>query len=335
MIIGMCGAARSGKDTVAGFLADMASDPSATFTIQISGPLKAYVRDVFEWTTDHTDGDLKDEPDQRYARPCKRCTHPKNPRPGYIDTAIDIMGYSTPRWERCPLCNGKQETYLTPRHAMQQLGGEFAEATFPAIYAHSAAAKAQRADAIFELVIITDCRFVRDIQAAKDVGGIIIEVTRPGQAIASSGHSSETARDTEEFQALVDHTASSTTARSTTSAAWSRASPCGAQEPDDSGSVSMDYETPTTDGEVTDKRLVPGCWFESKRFGPSVLISVEPGHFRLRYEATHLQTQQTIWVGNGDAEGRFLRPADGQSMHVLTLEGPYGLGPGRSDPRMP
>ena len=97
----------------------------------------------------------------------------------------------------------------------------------------------------------------------------------------------------------------------------------------------MDYETPTTDGEVTDKRLVPGCWFESKRFGPSVLISVEPGHFRLRYEATHLQTQQTIWVGNGDAEGRFLRPADGQSMHVLTLEGPYGLGPGRSDPRMP
>jgi len=86
---------------------------------------------------------------------------------------------------------------------------------------------------------------------------------------------------------------------------------------------------------MTDSRLVPGCWIESKRFGPAVLISIQEGWFNLRYKARHLATQQTIWVGNADRGIKFLRPADEESKHVLTLTGPYGLGEGRSDPRMP
>lgn len=84
-----------------------------------------------------------------------------------------------------------------------------------------------------------------------------------------------------------------------------------------------------------DPRLVPGCWIESKRFGPAVLIEFNVDWAKLRYKATHLQTQETLWVGNTDDDVEFLRPADEQSRHVLTLEGPYGIGPGRSDSRMP
>jgi len=86
---------------------------------------------------------------------------------------------------------------------------------------------------------------------------------------------------------------------------------------------------------MVDRRLISGCWIESKRFGPAVLIAIEDGFFSLRYKAIHMASQQIIWVVSGDNDVTFLRPADDQSRSVLALEGPYGLGPDRSDPRMP
>lgn len=191
MIIALCGPARSGKDTVADVLTEFFG-ANKVARIQIAGPLKRCCREVFDWTEEHTDGSLKDVPDERYPRPCPKCTT------GFY---IDEMG-------PCPVCKGAGITYLTPRHAMQQLGGEFAEATFPPIYAVAAARAAHRHSVDVGVAIVTDCRFVRDIQAVKDVGGIIIQVHR--QAVeeligAGAAHGSELAGTTPEFLALVDH----------------------------------------------------------------------------------------------------------------------------------
>jgi hypothetical protein len=74
--------------------------------------------------------------------------------------------------------------------------------------------------------------------------------------------------------------------------------------------------------------IQPGDWVDSKRFGHCVCIEVREDHLALRYKAKHLRTQQTIWVGGTDgwAACKFLRPADEESRHVLTLTGyaPFG-----------
>lgn len=191
MIIGLCGAARSGKDTVADLLSDFFS-AGRTYRVQISGPLKAICRDVFDWTMEHTDGKLKDVPDERYPRTCATCGGK-----GKIQVYLTY---------ECPTCNGTGITCLAPREAMQQLGGEFAETTFPAIWAVKAARTAATLEAN-GLAIVTDCRFIRDIKAVKDVGGVIIQTHRKvgGLTGEAAKHRSETERKSPEFQAMVDH----------------------------------------------------------------------------------------------------------------------------------
>jgi len=96
MILGITGRARAGKDTLASIIKQESGVRVSRW--QIADPLKAYCRDLFGWTEEHTDGGLKEVQDKRYSRPCVR--HPRNPKPGYINTAIDIMGYSTPHRQR-------------------------------------------------------------------------------------------------------------------------------------------------------------------------------------------------------------------------------------------
>ena len=197
MIIGLCGAARSGKDAFASYLACECLAYTHTF-IQIAGPLKKYLQDLFDWTSDHTDDYLKDVPDPRYPIQCPTCLGTgKVPSNGQTN---------------CPLCGGEGTVGLTPRHAMQQLGGEFAQSTSPNIYAIRAARKAKEAMCAARkekgggLALITDCRYLHDIKAIKAVGGVIIEVSRPKDLISTKvlSHASETARLQPEFQALVD-----------------------------------------------------------------------------------------------------------------------------------
>lgn len=191
MIVALCGAARSGKDTVADLLSEF-FPAGGTYRVQISGRAKAICRDVFQWTMEHTDGALKDVPDERYPRPCATCAGKGT-----------IQVYLT---HECPTCQGKKVTYLTPRHAMQQLGGDFAEATFPAIWAFMAARTAMKLEAN-GLAIVTDCRFIRDLQAIKNVGGVIIQTHRKAEGLTGDAakHQSEIERESPEFQALVDH----------------------------------------------------------------------------------------------------------------------------------
>lgn len=174
MIIGLCGAARAGKDTFATLLAPD-GHPLGCGRVQIARPLKAYLRDLFDWTEEHTDGDLKDVPDTRY------------PRTGEYG----------------------EDTYLTPRRAMQQLGGEFAEATFPSIYAVRAAREAEALSKAGYIAVVTDCRFLRDVAAIDKVGGFIVEIVREEQSDLTEdakGHGSETARYDPAFRRYIGKT---------------------------------------------------------------------------------------------------------------------------------
>lgn len=60
MIIGLHGPAKSGKDTIARLLR-----PSFV-RIAFADPLKALCRQLFDWTVEHTDGDLKEVVDPRW-----------------------------------------------------------------------------------------------------------------------------------------------------------------------------------------------------------------------------------------------------------------------------
>ena len=181
MIIGLTGAARSGKDTVASMLTEFLaasypmratrsrSNATGVIQVQIAGPLKAFCREVFDWTTEHTDGALKDIPDQRY-----------------------------------PNARG----YLTPRQAMQSLGDDWSTPLYEPIWAVLAARKAKQYWDEGNVVFVTDCRFLRDIRAVREVGGIIVQVHRDtgaGLTGAAAQHRGEVERNLPEFQALVTH----------------------------------------------------------------------------------------------------------------------------------
>ncbi len=298
-VIGLCGAARSGKNTFAKMLGETSGRP---LYIQIAGPLKAYLRDLYDWTEEHTDGHLKDVPDKRYPIECKGCGG-SNPKPGYVNVAIDIMGYSKPDWQECPVCKGEKVTYLTPRHAMQQLGGEFAESTYPAVYSRRAARVAAAHNGT---ALVTDCRYLRDIQAIAAIGGIIIEMGRGSDELSDEAkqHPSEVARATPEFQALVDvHITNEGTLDELRAQAYDV---IVAHFHDQSAGVT---------------RPKPGDWIISARFGRCVCIKDQGSHFDLRYKTHDQRSQRVIWVGTTDHDCTFDSVADKISNHVLTLEG--------------
>jgi len=303
MILGITGRARTGKDTFATMLGEASG--RVVKRIQIAGPLKAYLRDLFDWTEEHTDGDLKDVPDERYPVTCQGCRGG-----GKVPYSAQFNDPPFNKQTDCQHCGATGHIGLTPRHAMQQLGGEFAEATFPAIYALRAA---REAEAHRGVALITDCRFLRDIEAVEAVGGIIIEVLRPEDLVEAKvlTHASETARLQPSFQAIVDeHIINDGTLDELRVKAEA---------------IIAKYQTAAE----APLPIKPGDWMESKRFGPCVCIEDRDDHYTLRYEAIHNLSGRTIWVGNGEPKANctFLRAADEESKHVLTLTGPYGEGP--------
>lgn len=91
-----------------------------------------------------------------------------------------------------PELNGR-----TPRYAMQTLGTEWGRGLI---------ADSLWVDAVVRLamqagqVVITDVRFPNEVQAVKDVGGIVIRITRPGLS-TEDAHPSEALID----ELLVDY----------------------------------------------------------------------------------------------------------------------------------
>lgn len=92
-----------------------------------------------------------------------------------------------------------------------------------------------------------------------------------------------------------------------------------------------------------DPNLVIGCWIITVRFGLAVLTEISEDDcyaiggkvierfpsVRFRYPATRCSDGETIWVANGCrlSEVTYHLPPDKETAIVLTLKGPYGVGP--------
>lgn len=241
MIIGICGAAGAGKDATAGVVTDVLGVDRVA-RIAFAEPLKRFCREVFDWTTEHTDGPLKDVPDQRYAR-----NHTKGARRGTVmegylhgctvcgHTVLDRRGLNAAPPAAVLNCIGDVGALcscLTPREAMQSLGTSWGRGCYEDIWVElglrTAKAWAEWNDVMpsdfaivalgdlhsthvplpppyIRVAVITDVRFLNEAKAIRAAGGELWHVLRPGRELAPAAalHPSETERLGAEFQALI------------------------------------------------------------------------------------------------------------------------------------
>jgi hypothetical protein len=197
MIIGMTGKAGSGKDTVA----DILVREHGFVKVAFADPLKRLVRDVYAFTDEQLWGpsDKRNAPDLRY------------PRPHSFPPNCDF------RAEHCTCCGTLEQApglmpqcYLTPRHALQQLGTEWGRGCYPNTWVEYALRTAdtllregceyyptrgltvERADEPPRGVVISDVRFPNEVEALRAKGAMIWKTTR-GQGLqgAAATHASE------------------------------------------------------------------------------------------------------------------------------------------------
>lgn len=194
MIIGVAGNAGSGKDTVADHLVRH----HGFVKVALADPLKRICREVFDFSEEQLWGpsEERNKEDLRYGKP--------------VRVLIDQDEYGT------------RTQYLTPRHALQQLGTEWGRACYENIWVDYAlrmagkildptgpAMKVYNAQVgvIFDAwdpnkiprgVVIPDVRFRNEVDAIRAAGGKIWRVSRFGAGLqgAAAKHQSETELDT-------------------------------------------------------------------------------------------------------------------------------------------
>lgn len=195
MIIGLCGKAGSGKDTVADFLVR----DFGFVKIALADPLKRICREVFDFSAEQLWGpsDKRNEPDFRYCRrPHQQGFDPVDGRPTTIDAE-----------------------YLTPRHALQKLGTEWGRDCYPDVWIDYAVRLAKRllikgAPIFYDAkqglrswqmgdpqeikgIVISDVRFMNEVSGLRSRGARVIRIVRPNQVLkgAAGQHRSETEQD--------------------------------------------------------------------------------------------------------------------------------------------
>lgn len=187
-ILGVCGAAGSGKDTVA----DMLVQDHQFTKISFADPLKRICAQVFDFTDDQLWGpsESRNAPDPRYRRPVQ---------------------YPVGRTE----WREKLDEGLTPREALQLLGTEWGRKCYPPIWvelalrtaktllASKGALRYDRRDGLkshivgstrCQGVVIADVRFKNEVDSILQAGGRVVRVKRPGAGLkgAAAAHASET-----------------------------------------------------------------------------------------------------------------------------------------------
>lgn len=200
MIIGLCGKAGSGKDTVA----DILVRDHGFVKVAFADPLKRICRDVFDFTDQQLWGpsESRNEPDFRYCRtPHQKGYDPVDGRPTSINAE-----------------------YLTARYALQKLGTEWGRDCYADIWIEYAMRIAKRLesgghiyDAIRGLssvsfvgndahgahdrlkrnVVISDVRFLNEVEGLKKRGARVVKIVRPSQGLKgqAGAHVSETEMD--------------------------------------------------------------------------------------------------------------------------------------------
>lgn len=171
MIVGICGEAGSGKDTVADFMVKN----HGFVKISLADKIKQICKDVFDFSDEQLWGASKhrNEPDTRYFRYNVESAH------------------------------GNVPQYLSPRHALQQLGTEWGRACYKNIWVDhtlrvaKALLTADPKDGVFydrkrglgsfpgttecdvaKGVVISDVRFYNEALAITNAGGRVIRLKR-------------------------------------------------------------------------------------------------------------------------------------------------------------
>lgn len=196
-LIGFCGLAGSGKDTAADFLVERGA-----VKVAFADPVKRVARDLYDFTDQQLWGpsQYRNEPDMRY---------PREHGPAWVD-------------DRCACCETRYsdrndfQCYLTPRHVCQQLGTEFGRACYPNTWVDLCIRTAKKLLTSDEplaydqkrglysvgednyvktpCVIVSDVRFLNEIQGIQKAGGKIVRVVRQKAGLegARGRHASET-----------------------------------------------------------------------------------------------------------------------------------------------
>lgn len=214
MIVGICGLAGSGKDTAADFL----TRHNPRFVkVAFADPLKRIALDVYKFSDEQLWGpsENRNKPDERY------------PRPNHVWKKLEVGGWSCLCCgcsiglnEKFEVPNGPQ-CFLTPRYALQQLGSEWGRDCFPDTwvkYALDVHERLQTESYMYHFrrglssvtfvdngrpedpprkslkrdVVISDVRFLNEVQAIVAAGGRVYRVLR-GQGLggAAGQHRSE------------------------------------------------------------------------------------------------------------------------------------------------
>lgn len=181
------GQARSGKDTLAGYLIRNFGFER----VGLADPLKRFCKEVFDFTNEQLWGDDRDRPDERYPRvemchgcqTCEfRCDHPIS------------------------------KTFLTPRYALQKLGTEWGRDCYGDIWIEYGVrvaltllhggfnykeriglVRTNPGDPPPTGVVFSDLRFRNEFDVIKKAGGFMVRVVRDGfdGEVGVSGHASE------------------------------------------------------------------------------------------------------------------------------------------------
>lgn len=181
MIVAFSGKAGSGKDTAA----DILVREKNFVKIAFADPMKRACKDWFDFTEEQLWG------------------------PSAERNRADL------RWPRTIDEFGNVTQYLTPRHALQQLGTEFGRACSPEVWVRYGIRMARSLDGREGVsydgpngsfrcsrqrisgVVITDCRFANEIDAVQAAGGKVFRIHRSDLAEESTvaGHASEANQD--------------------------------------------------------------------------------------------------------------------------------------------
>jgi hypothetical protein len=225
MLIGLCGQAGAGKSTVADFLVKN----HGFVAVALADPLKRIAREVFDFSDTQLWGpsEARNKPDERYLRrpmqnawTCTKCCH------RLFGEKFEEMTIGRVLADRdCALCTKRMAKhnmhyvklpaeFLTPRHALQQLGTEWGRGCYDNVwvdYALRVAADLLRNvtrysakngalsggtninERVPQGVVISDVRFINEVDAIRAAGGHVWKIERPGAGLtgAAALHASE------------------------------------------------------------------------------------------------------------------------------------------------
>ena len=210
MLIGICGKAGSGKDTVASFL----EKDHGFVSISLADPMKRFLQAVLDFSDDQLWGpsEKRNEPDKRYPRPCVDC----------LETESRFV-------EACPTCRGLGRTFLSPREALQELGTAWGRKRYADVWVECllrTMCELQTGGCYYSKytgvlvdssvirakidVVVPDVRFRNEVEAIRKVGGYVWRVERPGAGLkgATGAHISETGQESipeELFSWVIDN----------------------------------------------------------------------------------------------------------------------------------